>query len=131
MRQPMRLLATGRWDRIPLALQTKMPTQRIEAALEIGQRAHRAALGMHGHARNRARRTLTRFDHRSKGRVLAALALFTDALDLVASPPSADAVAQAAEALAAAGESFRRLDHRTVFAHDDGVPQAGLVLCIA
>ena len=105
-----------------------MPGQRVEAALEIGERAARALLAMHRHARDRAGGALAGLDHGSERRIVALLAV--PAFAPLARLASAVEIAHAIVAAAGARGGARRLDDGAVFADHDRVAHAGQILLV-
>src|SRR5580704_10363977 len=99
--------------------------QGIEAALEVGERAARAWLAVHRHARDRTGGALAGFDHRQEGRIVALLALAAFATPAIA---AALEIARTIVAAAGAGGGARRLDDGAVFADHDRVADARQVL---
>src|ERR1700688_3314264 len=99
--------------------------QGLEAALEVGERAARAWLAVHRHARDRAGGALAGLEHGRESRIVALLA-----------PPAfarrthAPAIEIARAIIAAAGsrDGARRLDDGAVFADHDRVAYARRIL---
>src|SRR5580692_3904749 len=106
-----------------------MLRQRVEAALEVGERAARTWLAVHGHARDRAGGALTCFDHGREGRVIAPLA--PAAFARHGCVASAFGIARTIVAAAGARGRARCLDDGAVLADHDRVAHAGEVLRVA
>jgi hypothetical protein len=103
-----------------------MLRQCVEAALEVGERAARALLAVHRHARDRAGGPLPGFDHRRERRVVAFRAPPAFALRSGLAP--AVQIARTIVAAAGARRRARRLDDGAVFSDHDRVAQAGQIL---
>src|ERR1700736_88352 len=102
-----------------------MLRQGVETALEVGERAARALLAVHRHARDRAGGPLPGFEDGREGRIVAFLAVPAFARLSVA---SAFEIARTWVAAAGARRRARRLDDGAVLADHDRVAHAGQIL---
>src|SRR3984957_17200570 len=99
--------------------------QRVEAALEVRERAARTGLAVHRHARNRAGGTLAGLEHRREGRIVALLA--PPAFTRRALAPAFE-IARTIVAAAGARDGTRRLDDGAIFSDHHRVAHARQVL---
>src|ERR1700690_3310906 len=98
--------------------------QGLEAALEVGERAARAWLAVHRHARDRAGGALAGLEHGREGGIVALLA--PPAFARRAHAPAIE-IARAVIATAGARDGARRLDGRAGFTDHHRAAHAGLI----